>query len=292
MKRKALGKGLRSLIPEAPPQVASPPRTNLADGLMQIDIDRIVPNRKQPREQFDEDQLLELARSLKSQGVLQPVVVRPRAEGGYELVAGERRWRAAQLAGLLKLPAVVRTVTDDKLLELALIENLQRADLNPVETAVAYQALVDDLNLSQQEVADRVGKQRATVTNALRLLNLPRKVQEMIRDGRLRAGHAKALAGLTNANLQIELAESFAQGDLSVRQAEAVVARATNKRQATRKTEIERDPNVVAAEETLQQALGTKARIVPSGKGGKLEIHYYSDEDLTRIYDVIIGGTR
>jgi len=291
MKRKALGKGLRSLIPEAPPRVAITNRNSLAGGLMHIDIDRIAPNPRQPRERFDDEQLRELARSLKTQGVLQPIVVRPAGDGKYELVAGERRWRAAQLAGLLKLPAVVKTVADDKLLELALIENLQRAELNPLETASAYQSLIDDLDLSQQEVADRVGKQRATVTNALRLLNLPREVQEMIRDGRLSAGHAKALAALTDTPVQIEMAERFAREDLSVRQAEALVARAAKRTPASKKPKPERDPNVVAAEETLQQALGTKTRIVPSGKkGGKLEIHYYSDEELTRLYDIIIDA--
>jgi len=259
---------------------------------MQIDIDRIAPNPKQPRTQFDEEPLRELARSLKSQGVLQPVVVRPRPDGGFELVAGERRWRAAQLAGLLKLPAVVKDVADDKLLELALIENIQRADLNPLEMAVAYQSLIDDLDLSQQEVADRVGKQRATVTNALRLLNLPRAVQDLIRSGQLSGGHAKALAALTDSNLQIEMAQAFVNDDVSVRQAEALVARAVKRPPSRRKTPAERDPNVVAAEDALQLALGTKARIVPSGKGGRLEIHYFSDEELTRIYDLIIDATR
>jgi ParB family chromosome partitioning protein len=177
MKRKALGKGLRSLIPEAPPPAATLPavpgaETAPRDGLRNLDIDRISPNRHQPRQDFDDEALAELAESIKAHGVLQPVVVRPRGDGGFELVAGERRWRAAQIAGVLKLPALVRDVEDDHLLELALIENLQREELNPIETAAAYQTLIVDLTLTQAEVAERVGKQRTSVTNALRLLKL------------------------------------------------------------------------------------------------------------------------
>ncbi len=292
MKRKALGKGLRSLIPEAPPRTTRPvtiavPR---AEGLVQVDIDQIHPNPRQPREHFDQELLQELARSLKNQGVLQPVVVRPRGDGEYELVAGERRWRAAQLAGILKLPAVVKEVSDNQLLELALIENLQRQELNPLETAGAYQMLVDDLDLSQQEVADRVGKQRSTITNALRLLNLPREVQELIRDGQLSAGHAKALAAVTNTKAQIDLARRFADEGVSVRQAEALVTRTRSSRSTSGPaTPVERDPNVVAAEERLQQALGTRTRIVHQGNkgGGRVEIEFHSADELERLFDLL-----
>lgn len=289
MKRKALGKGLSSLIPGSPPRaVPSKPQPAGDTGLIQIDIDRIRPNHKQPRDRFDEEHLRELARSLQQQGVLQPVVVRPAGDGAYELVAGERRWRAAQIAGLLRLPAVVRNVSDDKLLELALIENLQREELNPIETANAYQMLIDELHLEQQELADRVGKPRSTIANSLRLLNLPVPVQELIRDGRLTAGHAKPLASLTQSAVQVELARKFVRDGVSVRQAEALVARLNRKRPAAEQPK-ERDPNVMAAEERLQRVLGTKTRIVQSGKKGRLEIHFFSEDELQRIFNLLLS---
>ena len=183
MKRRALGKGLRSLIPEAQPKSA-PQTVAPGQGLAELDIDRIVPNRKQPRERFDQQGLEELAVSMKQTGVLQPVIVRPEKGGEYELIVGERRWRAAQIAGLLRIPAIVKEVADDQLLELALIENLQREELNPIEEANAFQLLINDLGLTQQQVAERVGKQRTTITNSLRLLSLP-PVARARRSGRL-----------------------------------------------------------------------------------------------------------
>jgi ParB family chromosome partitioning protein len=260
--------------------------------LLQIDIDRISPNRNQPRSEFEEDQLEELAQSLKEAGVLQPVVVRPRKDGGFELIAGERRWRAAQRIGLLKIPAVVREVEDDRLLELALIENLQRANLNSIETAEAYQALMLEHDLNQQELADRLGKARTTIANAVRLLNLPPQVQLKIRSGALSAGHAKALASLANTQAQIELAERIVAEDLSVRQVESITAKVTRARDAGVRIPAKPDPNVQAAETELQRSLGTKVRIVSKGKGGRLEIHYYSDEELERIYSLISDATR
>jgi ParB family chromosome partitioning protein len=298
MKRKALGKGLSSLIPDKPPSAAVRSRsrnstTSPDGGLLQIDLDLIHPNKAQPREQFDQVQLEELAHSLQKQGVLQPVIVRSSPSGGYELIAGERRWRAAQIAGLLKVPAIVKDVSDDQVLELALIENLQREELNPVEEARAYQTLIDDLDLTQQEVADRVGKRRATVANALRLLNLPDDVQQMIRAGQITAGHAKALAGLTRTDDQLELARRIYKDGLSVRHAEQLAGRLSrgNARLKAR-TAKPRDPNVEAAEQTLQAELGTRVRIVQARKGGRLEIHYYSDEELQRVYDLVLKGAR
>ena len=242
---------------------------------------------------FDQEKLEELAQSLKTQGVLQPVIVRPAEGGTFELIAGERRWRAAQIAGLLRIPAVIREVTDDKLLELALIENLQREELNPIEEATAYQSLINDLGLSQQETADRVGKQRATVANALRLLNLPVEVQALVQSSQLSAGHAKCLAGLTDTRAQIELAKRIVDEGLSVRAVEQLVRRpeASGKKRAT--TTDQRDPNVVAAEETLQSAIGTKVRIVQGRTGaGRLELHFYSAEELDRIYDIVLKSAR
>ena len=296
MKRKALGKGLRSLIPTTPPTVRPAREAQpepLAAGLPQIDVDRIQPNRDQPREHFEPTALEELAASLKAQGLLQPVIVRPTHGGRYELIAGERRWRAAQIAGLLKIPAVIRDVSDDKLLELALIENLQREELNALEEARAYQTLIDDLDLTQQDVADRVGKQRATIANALRLLNLPQAVQELIRAGQLSAGHAKALAALANTKAQVELAQRVAREGLSVRVVETLVRRAGQPAATVRAPEPERDPNVAAAEDTLQRAVGTKVRILQGKSGaGRLELHFFSGEELDRVYQLILRAAK
>ena len=293
MKRRALGKGLRSLIPEAPPPADAGPARVAAAKLPEIDIDRIKPNREQPRQAFDQESLEELARSMKAQGVLQPVVVRHAADGLYELIAGERRWRAAQIAGLLKLPAVVREVTDDRLLELALIENLQREELNPLEEAAAYQTLMDDLGLTQQEVAERVGKNRSTVANAVRLLNLPLEIQARIRTGEVSAGHAKALAAWTDAAAQIALAERIARDGLSVRAVERLVERQRRARRPRTTSPGKRDPNVVAAEESLQRALGTRVRIVQGKTGaGRLELHFFNDEELQRLYQAVMQSAR
>jgi len=236
--------------------------------------------------------LEELAQSMRLQGVLQPVIVRTVEDGGYELVAGERRWRAAQLAGLLKIPAVVKEVSDDRVLEIALIENLQREELNPIEEAGAYQTLLNELNLTQQEIADRVGKQRATVANTLRLLNLPPEIQGLVKTGRLSAGHAKALASVPDAKEQIELARRIAGDGLSVRQAEAIAARISKRAARARKKPAPRDPNVEAAEEALQRALRTRVRIVQGRKGGRLEIHFFGDEELQRVYDLVLEAAR
>lgn len=297
MKRRALGRGLRSLIPEAATQLGAEHTRSLetdaghADYLM-IDIDRIQPNRQQPRQGFDKEALEQLARSLKEQGVLQPVIVRPLGDG-YELVAGERRWRAAQLAGLLKVPAVVRSSGDGSLLELALIENLQREDLNPLEAAMAFHSLMEDAGLSQQEVAERVGKQRATVANMLRLLDLPPSVQDKVRQDRLTLGHAKALASLSDPAAQHELAERVIREGLSVRQVEKIVSRSGEAGTGKTARKSKRlDPNVAAAEETLQRALGTRVRIVLRKKGGRIELHFFSGDELERVYQLILGAAR
>jgi ParB family chromosome partitioning protein len=287
---------LRSLIPETPPRKQPPAKTesrSATDGLQLIDTDKIWPNRAQPRERFDPQSLEELAGSMKAQGVLQPIIVRPSDGGTYELVAGERRWRASQIAGLLKIPAVVREVSDDRLLELALIENLQREELNPLEEANAYQTLIDELGLSQQEVADRVGKQRATVANALRLLNLPPAVQELVQSGDVTAGHAKALASMSNSEAQIELARRIVKDGLTVRAVESLTRKPERARKSRPAPKDERDPNVIAAEEKLQSALGTKVRIFQSKSGvGRLELHFYSPEELSRVYQIVLGAAR
>jgi len=229
-------------------------------------------------------------------GVLQPIVVRPVDGDHYELIAGERRWRAAQAAGLMRVPAVVMDVSDDRMLELALIENIQRAELNPIEEANAYQTLMHDLGLTQQELSERVSKSRATIANFVRLLNLPVEVQHYIKTGELHAGHAKALAGLTRKDLQIELAHQVARKNLNVRDTERLVAAARKRGSAEPTARVPKaaDPNLVAAAEQLQLALGTKVKIVQSGKkgGGRIELHAYSSEEMDRLYDLLKAAAR
>jgi len=260
--------------------------------LTQLDIDLIVPNQAQPRKDFDETELQELAQSVGRDGVLQPVVVRPIDSDHYELIAGERRWRAAQAAGLMRVPAVIMEVSDDRMLELALIENIQRAELNPIEEANAYQTLMHDLGLTQQELAERVSKSRATIANFVRLLNLPLEVQHYIKTGAMNTGHAKALAGLTRADLQVELAHEVARKNLSVRDTERLVAAARKTGSAARAPRALKtpDPNLIAAAEKLQSAIGTKVKIVQSGTkgGGRIELHAYSSEEMDRLYNLIL----
>ena len=292
--RKALGKGLRSLIPEkhsrsseAYPTDGRPSATMPLE--QRIDVDQICPNPEQPRQRFDEESLEALALSLKTQGVLQPIVVRPLANGQYELVIGERRWRAAQRAGLLKIPALIRDVPDDRRLEFALIENLQREELNPIEEAQAYRTLLEELRLTQQEVATRLGKPRATIANMLRPLTLPAAVQERVQTGELTMGHARALAAHLDMAELLSLAERVIRERLSVRQVEELVARSGKRAPTGRdKPTPTRDPNVVAAEEKLQLALGTKVQISQGPRGGTIELVFFSEEELQRLYEVLL----
>jgi ParB family chromosome partitioning protein len=269
------------------------PGAKSSRGLLQLDLDRIRPNTDQPRRTFDQVSLEELAASMKLEGVLQPIIVRPVGEGEYQLIAGERRWRAAQIAGLLKIPALVRDVEDDRVLEMTLIENLQREDLNPIEAASAFRALIDDLGLTQQEVAERVGKQRATVTNMLRLLDLPGPVKQKLRDGSVSTGHAKVIASLETPQLQVRLADRVARDGLSVRETERLVKRMTAPASPSSPSRAaERDPNVVAAEEALQKALGTKVSIAQGKKGGRIELYFYSDDELERVYQIVLKAAQ
>ncbi|HEX4825975.1 MAG TPA: ParB/RepB/Spo0J family partition protein [Candidatus Polarisedimenticolaceae bacterium] len=294
MKRKALGKGLSSLIPSSlSPQAATSPASppsSVRPFEFKVEVSKIRPNPRQPRQTFDEAGLEELARSLKTQGVLQPVVVRPAANGAYELVAGERRWRAAQRAGIHQIPAIVRDVSDANLLQLALIENLQREELNAIEEAEAYRILIDDLQLTQGEIAEHVGKQRATVANSLRLLALPRKVQDLVRSRQLSMGHARALLALEDPKLMESLAERIVKDGLSVREVEARAHRGEAVALPIRRAGKSVDPNVAAAEETLQRAVGTRVRIRGSAKSGRVELHYRSSEELDRLYTILTKG--
>ncbi len=292
MKRKALGKGLSSLIPSSIAKSQVQPVTSFPSrsAELRIEVSKIRPNPRQPRRSFDDAGLDELASSLKAQGLLQPVVVRPLSEGQYELIAGERRWRAAQRAGIHQIPAVVRDVPDEKLLELALIENLQREELNAIEEAEAYRILVDDLELTHNEIAQRVGKQRTTVANALRLLNLPETVKDMVRGRLISMGHARALLALEDAKAIESLARRVVAEGLSVREVESQAKRPAGVKPRAGRPSKPIDPNVAAAEATLQRILGTKVRIAGNGTVGRLEVHYHSAEELDRVYRLIVDS--
>jgi ParB family chromosome partitioning protein len=254
-----------------------------------VQIDLIEPGRQQPRTTFDEAKLQELAQSIRASGIIQPLLLRRRG-GMFELVAGERRWRAAQIAGLHKVPAIVREVPDDKLLELALIENIQRADLNPVEEAYAYKKLIESLGLTQEEVAQRVGRDRSFITNYLRILKLPSDIRLLIEREKLSFGHARALLTLDNALLQRRLAQKTLKNNWSVREVERRVRNLAAEKQTPSPTKSPRlDPDLRAAEARLRRHLSTQVRIIPDEKltSGKIEIHYYSLPDLDRIYTAI-----
>jgi len=281
MTRKALGRGLSALLHEV--------ETSPAAGIQQIPIALIDPNPFQPRRVFPEFSLKELASSIQSTGIVQPVLVRHahQAADRYELVAGERRWRAAQLAGLTSIPAIVRDLGDRETLELALTENLLREDLNPLDVARAYEALQAQFQLSHEDIALRLGIDRSTVTNTLRLLKLPLPVQELIEKGSLTAGHARALLALESPELQLRMANLISEQGLSVRQAEKLTApRGTKTTEPT--PDPDQDANTRAAVLEMERALGTRVKITGTSDRGKIEISYFSAEDLNRIYDMIV----
>jgi ParB family chromosome partitioning protein len=286
-KRPALGRGLSALIPAARPAPAPAPASPPAPARdparpTELDIDLLAPNPRQPRQHIEETHLDELAQSIRSHGLIQPIVVR-RVDERYEIVAGERRWRAAQRAGLLKVPVVVRNVPDEKLLEVALIENIQRENLNAIEEAQAYRRLTDELGLSQEQVASAVGKDRATVANYIRLLKLPAEVRNDLAAGSLSMGHARAILALPDEAAQRRIARDVVSRELSVRETEGLVKRETTPRVLPPPRRI--DPNTRAAEEQLKLALGTRVSIIRKGKGGRIEIQFASEAELQRLYE-------
>lgn len=285
LQKTGLGKGLSALIPVAPPQ--SVQNTSRDDPKTQVDIDKISPSPFQPRRAFDEIKLQELAMSIRNQGIIQPLVVRPKGER-FELIAGERRWRAAMKAGLSTVPVVVRQASDRDALQLALIENLQREDLNPIEEATGYRRLQDEFTWSQEEVADKVGKSRPAVTNALRLLALPSEVQQEVASGNLPAGQARALLGLQSEAVIITAYREVLARALSTRETEKLVRNLKAGRRRRRESPAV-DPDLRSLVEELQRALGTKVRVLPKARSnkGKIEIEYYSLPDLERIIGMI-----
>jgi ParB family chromosome partitioning protein len=284
MNRKALGRGLSALLGEE-----SVKKEN--DEFVDLDLDLIEPNSEQPRTRFTESNLDELAQSIRSNGIVQPIVVRKRG-GRYQIVAGERRWRAAQRAGLHRIPAVVREVSDDKLLELALIENIQRQELNAIEEAKAYKKLIDTVGLTQEMLADRVGKNRTAITTYLRLLKLPDDIQRLVEEEKITAGHGRALLMVDDNDVRRLIAKNIVEYSLSVREAERAIKRLSKNKGtvANKEVNVKENANHKAAETKLRRYFGTQVRIIPDGKGtgGKIELEYYSESELDRIYQILM----
>ena len=280
--RRALGRGLSALIPEAVPQSSPQP----SEQSTEADLDRLTPNRSQPRTVLDEPKLEQLSRSIRSSGVIQPIVVRPAEGDRFEIIAGERRWRAAQMAGLLRVPVVVRDVPDDRLLEIALIENLQREDLNPIEEGEAYRRLIHEREMTQESVAEVIGKDRATIANYVRLLLLPPEVQADVAAGALAMGHARALLGLTDAAAQRRAARDVVAANLSVRETEALVKKLANPPESPPGPKAATvDVHTQAAQDRLRVVLGTRVRILRKGRRGRIEIDFGSEDELQRLFE-------
>ncbi|MBC7795397.1 MAG: ParB/RepB/Spo0J family partition protein [Pyrinomonadaceae bacterium] len=283
--KKALGRGLSALMPE---------QTNSREELVELAIDQIEPNREQPRTKFTTENLEELAQSIRENGIIQPIIVR-RVGSKFQIVAGERRWRATQLTKIEKIPAIIRDVSDEKLLEIALIENIQRQELNPIEEAKAYKKLIETLGLTQEMVAQRVGKDRTFITNYLRLLRLPESILNLVDEEKISVGHARALLSVEDVNIQQKIARNIITMGLSVRETERAIKRLSSEGEvesAVVKKPQKNNANVLAAEDKLRRRFGTKTKIVQNskGKGGKIEIAFYDSSDLDRIYKMMINN--
>lgn len=300
IKKKGLGKGLDSLIPDnksmksvtSEKTVESKEDAAAKSGVQVMKINEVEPNRDQPRKNFDEDALLELSDSIKQFGVLQPLLVRKRKDY-YEIIAGERRWRAAKLAGVKEVPVIEKEYTDQEILEIGLIENIQRENLNPIEEAIAYKRLLEEFNLKQDEVAERVSKSRTAVTNSMRLLKLSDKVQQMIIDDMISTGHARALLAIDNPELQYTLANKIFDEKLSVRETEKLVKEIKNPKKPKEKKPVANSFIYQDLEEKMKSVFGTKVSIASKGKGkGKIEIEYYSDDELEHLFDMMMSIKR
>ena len=295
-KRNGLGKGLDSLIPDKKVKPAVSDKTEEKvkkeelnkSGEIMVKINEVEPNREQPRKDFDEDALMELADSIKQFGILQPLLVQKKKDY-YEIIAGERRWRAAKIAGIKEVPIIVKNYTDQEIVEISLIENIQRENLNPIEEAMAYKRLLEEFDLKQDEVAERVSKSRTAVTNSMRLLKLSDRVQQMIVDDMISTGHARALLAIDDEEQQYMLANKIFDEKLSVRETEKLVKTLKNPKKEVKKTIIEHTFVYENIEEQMKNIIGTKVSVNPKANGkGKIEIEYYSEEELERIYDLIM----
>lgn len=300
IKKKGLGKGLDSLIPDnksmksvtSEKTVESKEDAAAKSGVQVMKINEVEPNRDQPRKNFDEDALLELSDSIKQFGVLQPLLVRKRKDY-YEIIAGERRWRAAKLAGVKEVPVIEKEYTDQEILEIGLIENIQRENLNPIEEAIAYKRLLEEFKLKQDEVAERVSKSRTAVTNSMRLLKLSDKVQQMIIDDMISTGHARALLAIDDPELQYTLANKIFDEKLSVRETEKLVKEIKNPKRPKEKKPVANSFIYQDLEEKMKSVFGTKVSIASKGKGkGKIEIEYYSDDELEHLFDMMMSIKR
>lgn len=298
VKRNGLGKGLDSLIPNKAVKPATDENKNVKkeentvktpeNGEIMVKINEVEPNRDQPRKDFDEDALMELADSIKQFGILQPLIVQKK-KNYYEIIAGERRWRAAKLAGLKEVPIIVKNYTNQEIVEISLIENIQRENLNPIEEAMAFKRLLEEFNLKQDEVAERVSKSRTAVTNSMRLLKLSERVQQMIVDDMISTGHARALLAIDDEEQQYMLANKIFDEKLSVRETEKLVKALKNPKKEVKKEKQEHTFVYTNLEEQMKNIIGTKVSVSPKANGkGKIEIEYYSEEELERIYDLIM----
>ena len=297
-KRNGLGKGLDSLIPnktagksEKTSSKKSSDDSKKEDktGEVMVKINSVEPNREQPRKDFDEDSLVELADSIKQFGILQPLIVQQKKDY-YEIIAGERRWRAAKMAGIKEVPVIIKNYTDQEIVEISLIENIQRENLNPIEEAMAFKRLLEEFDLKQDEVAERVSKSRTAVTNSMRLLKLSERVQQMIIDDMISTGHARALLALDDEEQQYQLANRIFDEKLSVRETEKLVKALNDPKKMVKKEKIEHTFVYENLEERMKGIIGTKVRVNPKANGkGKIEIEYYSEDELERIYDLIMS---
>ena len=289
-KNRGLGKGLEALFGNAEIDTKEisiePTEDTKAQGIFFVDINNIKPNENQPRKSFDEEKLEELATSIKEHGLIQPVILR-KAEIGYEIVAGERRWRACRKAGLKEIPCIVKELTDEQNMLMAIIENMQREDLNPIEEAEGLNQMIVSFGMTQEQVSKSVGKSRPYITNALRLLKLPEAVKNFVSEGKLTTGHARAIAGIGDPEKQLELAKLVLEKNLSVRELEKLIKENYVQKKKNSRKKIEKSADVIRVEEDLKQIMGTKVNLTQKGKKGKIEIEYYNKEDLERLIEML-----
>lgn len=282
-KKRGLGKGLAALIPEEP--IADLFNEDIdQESILNIELSLIKPNENQPRQEFEKESLNELKTSIEQYGIIQPIIVRKK-DNNYEIIAGERRWRAAKAAKLKEIPCIIKKIDDKQAMKIALIENIQRQNLNPIEEAYAFKGLMENYKLTQEELAEAVGKSRSYIANAVRLLNLDESIMDYIAKGKISSGHGRALLGVTNKKERAKIAESIVNNKTNVRETEKIVKDTTKKKSKVK--EVKRDPFVEEIEENLMKALGTKVKLTAKKNGGKIEIEFYGDEDLERIIEII-----